>query len=151
MLESLIELLLKNRIITPEELQMATEEQESNGGRLESILVRFGYLEEEDLVSFLCNFYKIPFFKLSQLGIKPEVIKLIPSDYVRKHLIVPVHHYRSRLTLAMVDPGDRDVIDQMAFLTGFNIEPIGASETEIISAIKKYYGDENDIFERSEK
>ena len=104
MLESLIGRFLKNRIIAPEELQRAIEEQKSNGGRLESILVRLGYVEEEDLVSFLCNLYKVPFVKLSQFKLKAEIIKLIPADCAKRYLIIPVHKHRSRLTLAMVDP-----------------------------------------------
>ncbi len=136
-MDSLIELLLKNRIIAPEELQRAIEEQESKGGRLEWILVRMGCLEEEDLVSFLCNLCKVPFFKLSQFNLKADVIKLISAEHAKRYLIIPVHKDRSRLTLAMVDPSDMEVIEEVRSLTGLEIEPVGASETEITNAIKK--------------
>jgi type IV pilus assembly protein PilB len=134
-------------LITLEEFQKAIEEQRVNGGRLESIFVRLGLINEENLLTFLCNHYMVPFLRLSQFEIKPNVIQLIPSNLARRHLLIPIHRVRDRLALAMVDPSDVDAIYDVWRLTRLNIETFGASETEIINAINKYYAEEGDVAE----
>ena len=140
MSERLGELLIKRNFISPEQLQKALQEQKLKGGRLESNLVRLGYVKEDDLLSFLSAQYRVPSIKLSRIEINPNVIKLIPSSSTKKHFIIPISRIGPKLTLAMADPSNIVVIDEIKFMTGFNVEPVVASESEIIDAIKKYYG-----------
>ncbi len=134
------ELLIKRNYITPDQLKKALDEQKLKGGRLESTLVRLGYVKEDELLSFLSAQYRVPSVKISKMEINPTVIKLVPSSISKKYFIMPINRVGSKLTLAMADPSNIVVIDEIKFMTGFNVEPVVASETEIIDAIKKYYG-----------
>ncbi|HUL19853.1 MAG TPA: type IV-A pilus assembly ATPase PilB, partial [Thermodesulfobacteriota bacterium] len=140
MAERLGELLIKRNYITQEQLKKATDEQKLKGGRLESNLVRLGYIKEDELLSFLSAQYRVPSVKISKMEINPSVIKLIPSSISKKYFIIPINRMGPKLTVAMVDPSNIVVIDEIKFMTGFNVEPVVASETEIIDAVKKYYG-----------
>ena len=140
MTERLGELLIKRNYITPDQLKRASDEQKLKGGRLESNLVRLGYIKEDELLSFLSAQYRVPSVKISKMEINPSVIKLIPSSLSKKYFIIPINRMGPKLTLAMADPSNIVVIDEIKFMTGFNVEPVVASETEIIDAIKKYYG-----------
>lgn len=134
------ELLVKKNFITPDQLKKASEEQKLKGGRIESHLIRLGYIKEDELLSFLSAQYRVPSVKLSKIEINPNVIKLIPSSIAKKYFIIPIHRVGPKLTLAMADPSNIIVIDEVKFMTGFNVEPVVASESEIVDAIKKYYG-----------
>jgi type IV pilus assembly protein PilB len=138
--ERLGELLIKRNYITPDQLKRASDEQKLKGGRLESNLVRLGYIKEDELLSFLSAQYRVPSVKISKMEINPSVIKLIPSSLSKKYFIIPINRVGPKLTLAMADPSNIVVIDEIKFMTGFNVEPVVASETEIVDAIKKYYG-----------
>jgi len=138
--ERLGELLIKRNYITPEQLKRASDEQKMKGGRLESNLVKLGYIKEDELLSFLSAQHRVPSVKLSKVEINPNVIKLIPASIAKKYFIIPVNRVGPKLTLAMADPSNIIVIDEVKFITGFNVEPVVASEVEIIDAIKKYYG-----------
>jgi type IV pilus assembly protein PilB len=138
--ERLGELLIKRNYITPEQLKKAVDEQKLKGGRLESNLVRMGYIKEDELLSFLSAQYRVPSVKISKMEINPNVIKLVPSSISKKYFIIPINRVGPKLTLAMADPSNIVVIDEIKFMTGFNVEPVVASETEIIDAVKKYYG-----------
>ncbi len=140
MAERLGELLIKRNYITPEQLKKASDEQKLKGGRLESNLVRLGYIKEDELLSFLSAQYRVPSVKISKMEINPNVIKLVPSSISKKYFIIPINRVGPKLTLAMADPSNIVVIDEIKFMTGFNVEPVVASETEIIDAVKKYYG-----------
>jgi type IV pilus assembly protein PilB len=138
--ERLGELLIKRNYITSDQLKRALDEQKMKGGRLESNLVRLGYVKEDELLSFLSAQYRVPSVKISKMEINPNVIKLIPSSISKKYFIIPINRMGPKLTLAMADPSNIVVIDEIKFMTGFNVEPVVASEAEIIDAIKKYYG-----------
>ena len=140
MAERLGELLVRKNYITIEQLKKAIDEQKFKGGRLESTLVRLGYIKEDDLLSFLSAQYRVPSVKLSKIEVNPNVIKLVPSSTVKKHFVIQVNRVGPKLTLAMSDPSNIPVIDEIKFMTGFNVEPVVASEAEIVDAIKKYYG-----------
>ena len=140
MAERLGELLIKRNYITPDQLKRALDEQKLKGGRLESNLIRLGYVKEDELLSFLSAQYRVPSVKISKMEINPAVVKLIPSSIAKKYFIIPINRIGPKLTLAMADPSNIVVIDEIKFMTGYNVEPVVASETEIIDAIKKYYG-----------
>ena len=140
MSERLGDLLIKRNYITPEQYKKAADEQKFKGGRLESVLVKLGYIKEDELLAFLSAQYRVPSVKISKIEINPNVIKLIPASTSKKYFIIPIHRVGPKLTLAMADPSNIVVIDEIKFMTGFNVEPVVASETEIVDAIKKYYG-----------
>jgi len=140
MSERLGELLVKRNFITIDQLKKAVEETKFKGGRLQTNLVRLGFIKEDDLLSFLSAQYRVPSVMLSKLEINPNVIKLVPASKAKNHFIIPIQRVGPKLTLAMADPSNIVVIDEIKFMTGFNVEPVVASETEIIEAIKKYYG-----------
>jgi type IV pilus assembly protein PilB len=140
MSERLGELLVKKNFITQDQLKKTLEDQKLKGGRLETALIRLGYIKEDELLSFLSVQYRVPSIKISKIEVNPNVIKLIPPSVSKKYFIIPINRVGPKLTLAMADPNNIIVIDEIKFMTGFNVEPVVASETEIIDAIKKYYG-----------
>jgi type IV pilus assembly protein PilB len=137
--ERLGELLVQEDLISPEQLETALAEQKVSGGRLSYHLSRLGYLEESELADILSRQYGVPSINLSEFEIDPEVIKLVPREVVEKYKIIPISRADSSLIIAMVDPSNILAIDDIKFLTGYNIEAVVATEDSIINAIEKYY------------
>jgi type IV pilus assembly protein PilB len=133
------ELLLKEKRITPEQLQQALNHQKANGGKLGHNLVRMGFVKDEDITSLLSRQYGVPSINLAQFDVDPSVIKLIPPDTAHKYEIVPLSRSGATLTIAMTDPTNVFAMDDIKFMTGYNVEPVVASETAVIAAIQKYY------------
>lgn len=133
------QLLVSSNIITEAQLREAINLQRREGGRLGSNLIKLGYITEDKLVSFLSRQYNVPAISLSEYKIDPSIIKLIPLEIARKYLIIPVARVGSTLTIAMSDPSNVFAIDDVKFMTGYNVEVVVASESSIIDAISKYY------------
>ncbi|MDO8446585.1 MAG: type IV-A pilus assembly ATPase PilB [Deltaproteobacteria bacterium] len=133
------ELLVKASLITPEQLNKALAEQKAAGGRLGFNLTKLGFLNEEALTTFLSKQHNVPAINLSEFEIDPSVIKLIPLDVAKKYLVIPVNRAGSTLILAMSDPSNIFALDDIKFMTGYNVEAVVAAEGSIIEAIKKYY------------
>ncbi|WKZ31727.1 MAG: type IV-A pilus assembly ATPase PilB [Thermodesulfobacteriota bacterium] len=133
------ELLLRERLITPDQLNKAIDEQKKGGGRLGYNLSKLGFISEKDLTSFLSRQYGIPTIDLSTQEVDHEVIKLIPEDVARKYQVIPISRTGSTLVVAMADPSNIFAIDDIKFLTGYNVEPLLASDAAIKGAIEKYY------------
>jgi len=133
------ELLLRERLITPEQLKKAIDEQKKSGGRLGFNLAKLGYITEKDLTSFLSRQYGIPTIDLSVQEVDHEIVKLIPEDVAQKYQVIPVSRTGSTLVVAMADPSNIFAIDDIKFLTGYNVEPLVASDSAVKSAIEKYY------------
>ena len=104
MVDRLGELLVREKLITPEQLKKAIEEQRTTGGRLGYNLAKLGYIKEKDLTTFLSRQYGIPAVDLATTEIDPEVIKLIPEDVANKYQVIPISRTGSTLVLAMADP-----------------------------------------------
>jgi type IV pilus assembly protein PilB len=134
------EILIKENLITPEQLELALKHQRETGGRLGSILISLGYVEDDDITSILSKKYGVPSINLSFFEIDASIIKLIPVDVAQKHLVVPLSRVGSTLTVACVDPTNVFAMDDIKFMTGFNVEPVVASEASISEALEKYYG-----------
>src|SRR5881396_3435788 len=134
------ELLLKEKRITPAQLQEALNHQKANGGRLGYNLVKMGFVKDEEITSLLSKQYGVPSINLTQFEIDPTVIKLIPAETAHKYQIVPLSRSGATLTIAMTDPTNVFAMDDIKFMTGYNVEPVVASETAVIDAITKYYG-----------
>ncbi len=133
------ELLVKENLITPEQLKKAIEEQKAGGGRLGSSLTKLGFVTDEELLSFLSKQYNVPAINLDEFEIDKEVVRKIPENIARKHLIVPVNQTGSTLIVATSDPTNLSVIDEIKFLTGYNVEFVAATETAIKKSIEKYF------------
>jgi type IV pilus assembly protein PilB len=134
------ELLLKEKRITPEQLQEALNYQRTTGGKLGANLVKLGYVKDEEITALLSKQYGVPSIALNQFEIDPAVIKLVPADTARKYQIVPLSRAGATLTIAMTDPTNVFAMDDVKFMTGYNVEPVVASETTLADAIDKYYG-----------
>ena len=133
------ELLLRESLITPEQLSEAQEESSQSGGRLGYSLTKLGYIEESELTNFLSKQYHVPSINLNDFDIDQEVIDLIPKDVSQKHRCIPINRAGSSLIVAMSDPSNIYAIDDLKFLTGYNIEIVVASEVAIEEAFHRYY------------
>ncbi|MSN25693.1 MAG: type IV-A pilus assembly ATPase PilB [Geobacter sp.] len=135
------EILVKNNLITREQLGKALEEQKLSGGqlRLGTILIKQNLLTEEDLTSFLSRQYGVPSVKLADYEIDPAVIKTIPPEVVQKYQLIPVNRAGATLIVAVSDPTNLFAIEDIKFMTGYNIEMVVASELDIKASIDKYY------------
>jgi type IV pilus assembly protein PilB len=133
------ELLVRNKLIDEKQLAKALEEQRASGGRLGASLVKLGYLKEEDLAAFLSRQYGVPSINLAEFEIDPNVIKLVSPEVAQKYQLVPVNRAGSTLIVAMADPSNIFAIDDIKFMTGYNVEVVVAAEASIKAAIDKYY------------
>jgi type IV pilus assembly protein PilB len=140
MVTKLGQMLLASNIITEEQLKQALSLQKKEGGRLGTNLVRLGYITEEQLVAFLSKQFGVPAINLSEYKIDQSVVKLIPMEMARKYLIMPVARVGATLTIAMTDPSNVFAIDDVKFMTGYNVEVVVSSESGISGAIGDYYG-----------
>src|SRR4029077_15159510 len=133
------ELLLKEKLITAEQLQQALSQQKSNGGKLGYNLVKMGFLKDEQITSLLSKQYGVPAISLAQFKIDPTIVKLVPTETARKYQMIPLSRSGSTLTIAMTDPTNVFAMDDIKFMTGYTVEPVVASEVAITDAIEKYY------------
>src|SRR3954470_3927300 len=140
MSQRLGDLLVKEKIITPEQLEQATKTQKEQSCRLGSALVKLGFLTDEDVTNFLSRQYGVPAINLSYFEIDPAVVKLIRLETAKRYQILPLSRVGASLTIAMVDPTNVFAMDDIKFMTGFNIEPVVASEASILEGIEKAYG-----------
>jgi type IV pilus assembly protein PilB len=134
------EILLKENLITPDQLKQALEHQKANGGRLGNSLVQLGFMSDDEVMAVVSRQYGVPSINLDYFEVDPGVTKLIPMDTALKFQVLPLSRVGSSLTLAMADPTNVFAMDDIKFMTGFNIEPVVASETAIAEAIRKNYG-----------
>src|SRR5258705_8290912 len=140
MSQRLGDLFVKEKIITSEQLQQATKGQKESNCRLGSALVKLNFLSDEDVTNFLSRQYGVPAINLSYFEIDASVVKLIPYETAKRYQILPLSRVGASLTIAMVDPTNVFAMDDIKFMTGFNIEPVVASESAILEGIEKAYG-----------
>ena len=134
------DLLVQSGKITQQQLQQGLASQKDKGGRLGSNLVKLGILNEKELVEFLSQHFGVPAIDLNRVEIDEGVIKIIPADVARKYTILPVTKVGAKLTIAMIDPTNVFAMDDIKFMTGYNVDPVVASETSLRTAIDRYYG-----------
>ena len=134
------ELLLKENMVTPQQLQEALSHQKMNGGKLGKAFVTLGYVKDEEITSLLSRQYGVPSINLDHFEVDPAIIKIIPAETARKYQILPLSRSGATLTIAMADPTNVFAMDDIKFMTGYNVEPVVASETSLEDAIEKYYG-----------
>ncbi|HXH92581.1 MAG TPA: type IV-A pilus assembly ATPase PilB [Thermoanaerobaculia bacterium] len=134
------ELLTKASLISQDQLKEALKLQKDTGGKLGETLIKLGFVSEEDITECLSQQFGVPSISLVHFEIDPSVIKLIPADVARKYNILPVNKTGATITIAMADPTNVFAMDDIKFMTGYNVEPVVASELGIKSAIDNYYG-----------
>jgi type IV pilus assembly protein PilB len=139
MSQRLGDLLVREKVITAEQLEQALREQGTSGTRLGAALVKLGFLSDDDVTNFLSRQYGVPAINLNYFEIDPSVVKLIPYDTAKRYQILPLSRVGASLTIAMVDPTNVFAMDDIKFMTGFNIEPVVASEAAILEGIEKAY------------
>jgi len=133
------ELLLKEKRISPEQLQEALNYQRQNGGKLGLNLIKLGLVKDEEITSLLSKQYGVPSISLQKFEIDPAVIKLVPAETAQRYQILPLSRSGATLTIAMTDPTNVFAMDDIKFMTGYNVEPVVASETAVAEGIQKYY------------
>jgi type IV pilus assembly protein PilB len=134
------ELLLRERRVTPTQLQEALTYQRTNGGRLGSSLVKLGFLTEDDISKLLSRQYGVPAVDLKAVTFDQTLLRLIPAETAAKYNVIPVSKTGNTLTLAMTDPTNVFAMDDIKFRTGLNVEPVIGAETAISEAVNHYYG-----------
>src|SRR5262247_4384096 len=132
------ELLLKEKRITPAQLQEALNYQKTSGGKLGFNLVKLGFVKDEEITALLSRQYGVPSINLSQFEIDASVIKLIPADTAQKYQIIPLSRSGATLTIAMTDPTNVFAMDDIKYMTGYNVEPVVASEIAVAHAKRLY-------------
>ncbi|HUK55790.1 MAG TPA: hypothetical protein VLY20_03950 [Nitrospiria bacterium] len=140
MAERLGEYLIKAGKITESQLSSALERQVTMGGRLGTNLIELGLLSENELTQFLSKKLRIPSAQASELDdIDPSLVKLIPRELAQKYNVVPIKRDRTVLSVAILDPTDLEVIDELRFITGCAIKPYIASEARIRYGLERHY------------
>jgi len=137
--ERIGELLVKENLLTTEQLRKAREEAKHGGARLGAQITKLGFLQEHELSEFVARQYGVPDINLEEFDVDPAVISLIPEEVALKHTILPVNRAGSTLIVATADPSNIFAIDDIKFLTGYNVEVVVASEEQIKHAVDKYY------------
>jgi MshEN domain len=140
------EALVKESLITREQLKLALERQVIFGGRLGTNIVELGVLTEKDLLSFLSRYFNVPPVDTSKLSsVDDETIACVSSAIAEKYKVVPFRKERNRLYVAMMDPRSMTHVDELRFITGFDIIPHAITELRLLYALEKYYGAERDL------
>jgi type IV pilus assembly protein PilB len=134
------ELLLKENMVTPQQLQDALNHQKTNGGKLGKAFVSLGFVKDEEITSLLSRQYGVPSINLDHFEVDPAIIKIIPAETARKYQVLPLSRSGATLTIAMADPTNVFAMDDIKFMTGYNVEPVVASETTLEESIDHYYG-----------
>ena len=126
-------------MISEQQLEDVRVAAESSGNNFTGELARLGYVEETHLVEFLSEHYGVPSLDLDDVQVEEEVINMIPRDVAERHSVIPVQQEGSTIVVAMSDPSNIYAMDDIKFLTGFNVEVVVSSESTIQSALDTYY------------
>jgi type IV pilus assembly protein PilB len=143
--ERLGELLVRDNLLSAEQLKQARSDAAAKGSRLGSEITQLGFLDESELTEFVAKQYGVPSINLDEFEVDPEVVALIPEEVALKHNVVPVNRAGSTLIVATADPSNIYALDDIKFLTGYNIQAVVASEDAIKRGIEKYYDKSSDL------
>src|ERR671928_871870 len=133
------DLLIREGLITKEQLDRALQEQRQNGTRVGYNLVKLGFIQETELTKMLARQYRMPAVDLSKFEVDPRIAKLIPTDLAIKNLVLPLKRDGRTLTVAMADPTNLAIVDDLKFITRYDIFPVIAGEFTLRNAIEKHY------------
>lgn len=138
-IERLGDLLVREGLITREQLQSALTEQRNTGMRLGYTLVKLGIIEETEITKMLARQYRMPAVDLARFEVDPRIIKLVPGEVATRHTVLPLKREGRTLTVAMSDPTNMTVVDDLKFITRYDIFPVIAGEYTLRTAIERYY------------
>ncbi len=133
------ELLVREKLISLQQLRKAQEEEKKSGQNLGYTLSRLGFISDGEITNFLSSQYRLPAVNLDDTEIEVEVLKLVSREVCEKHKVMPIARVGSSLRVAMSDPTNLAALDDIKFLTGYNVDPVVASETAIHGAIERNY------------
>jgi len=133
------ELLVREKMLSLAQLQKAQDESKRTGKRLGPTLAKMGFVQDQDLQAFVAKQYSLPSINLNEIEIDPSVLKLVSREICEKHQVIPVRRNGPTLVVAMADPSNIYAIDELKFLTQYNIEPVVASEGSIEANLSKYF------------
>ena len=133
------EILLEQGLISEDMLAQALDEQQKDGKRIGSTLMKLGFVKEEELLKALSKHFGIESVDLREYELDESLLKLIPSDIAGKYLVVPVNRFGHTITLAMINPGDVAAVEDIQFATGFEVVPVVASEDAILEIVREHY------------
>ncbi|HEX8070503.1 MAG TPA: type IV-A pilus assembly ATPase PilB [Pyrinomonadaceae bacterium] len=139
------EILVRENLLTPEQLREALDYQRQHGGRLGYNLVKLGLVSDDMVTAVLSRQYGVPSVNLDMFDVDAAVIRLIPREVAEKYSVLPLSRVGATLTLAMVDPTNVFAMDDIKFMTGLNIEPVVVSEAGVQEAIERYYAGTREI------
>ena len=142
--ERIGELLLKEGMITSDQLSKALQEQKQNGTRIGYNLVKLGFVPEIEVTKMLARQHKMPAVDLSRFELDPKIAKMIPADLAQKHLVIPLKRDGRTLTVAMADPTNLGVLEDLKFITRYDIFPVLAGEYTLRGMIEKTFGATDD-------
>ena len=142
------ELLVREKLISLQQLRQAQDEQRKTGGNLGFALAKLGYISDGEITNFLSAQYRVPAVNLDEYELDADVIKLVSREVCEKHKIIPLSRSGSALVVAMADPTNLHAIDDIKFLTGFNVEPVVASESAILSSVERAFAQAGAIVRR---
>ena len=126
-------------LITPDQLHKALLEQRATGHRLGFLLVRMGLVEETEITKMLARQYRMPAVDLSRFEVDPKILRLVPAELSVKHIVLPLKRDGRTLTVAMADPTNVAAVDDLKFITRYDIFPVIAGEYTLRSVIERYY------------
>ena len=138
------DLFVKEGLITEQQLQQGIAEAKTGGTRIGYALVHLGFVAEEELTRMLAKQYRVPAVDLAKVHVDPKIIKLVPKDVARKHLVLPLRRVGRMLTVAMTNPTDFAAIDALKFITRLEIEPVIVGEYTLRNHLDTYYGKADD-------
>jgi type IV pilus assembly protein PilB len=133
------DLLIKEGLITKDQLEKALAEQKAQGSRLGYALVKLGFVQETEITKMLARQYRMPAVDLARFEVDPKIVKMIPADVALKHLVLPLKREGRTLTVAMADPTNLGVLDDLKFITRYDIFPVIAGEYTLRTALEKHY------------
>ncbi len=139
------DILLREKLVSPEQLKNATETAQKTGQRLHDALADLGYLDGTQLVDFLSRQYQVPSIDLGSVDIPDDIVRLVPREVCERHDLIPVALHGSTIVVAMVDPGNYHAIDDLKFLTGLNVEVVVAAAEDIIKSRERVYGAQDQL------
>ena len=142
--ERIGDLLIREGMITKEQLDRALQEQKQNGTRIGYNLVKLGFIQEVELTKMLAKQYKMPAVDLSRFEVDPKIAKMIPNDLASKNLVVPLKRDGRTLTVAMADPTNLGVLEDLKFITRDDIFPVIAGEFTLRNIVDRLYGREDE-------
>jgi type IV pilus assembly protein PilB len=133
------DILIKEGLITREQLQQALAEQRASKHRLGYVLVKLGLVQELEITKLLARQYRMPAVDLSRFEVDPKLIKLMPADLATKHVVLPLKREGRTLTIAMADPTDHGLLEDLKFITRYDLFPVIAGEFTLRMLIERHY------------